>query len=74
MEVSRVWRERLHFGYGFGSLWTGAGNRSAFSCEDDGGGGRCGDFSESFGGGEGETEGRGEFGFSCCFGFDGGFW
>ena len=51
-----VWRERLHFGYGFGSIWTGAGNWSAFSCEDDGVGGGCSDSSESFGGCAGEPE------------------
>ena len=43
-------------GYGFGSLWTGAGNWSAFSCEDDGVGGGCSDSSESFGGCAGEPE------------------
>jgi hypothetical protein len=64
-------------GYGFGSVWTGAGNRSAFGREDDGVGGGCGDLSESFGGGQGETESCGRF-LSCfgvgCFGFFGGFW
>ena len=55
--------------YGFGSLWTGAGNWSAFSCEDDGVGGGCGDFSESFGWGKGKTEYECGGGFECCFGF-----
>src|SRR5713226_9712281 len=74
MEVSRARRKRLHFGYGFGSLWTSAGNWSAFSCEDDGVGGGCGDSPESFHRGKGESEWRGSFGFNCRFGFGGGFW
>jgi hypothetical protein len=53
--------------YGFGSVWTGAGNWSAFGREDDGVSGGCGDVSESFGGGQGETESCGRF--LCCFGF-----
>jgi len=68
-ELSQARRERLHFGYGFGSIWTGAGNWSAFSCEDDGVGGGCGDFSESFGWGKGKTECECGSGFECCFGF-----
>ena len=60
--------------YGFGSLWTGAGNWSAFSGEDDDVGGGCGYFSEPFGGGKGRAERGGGFGFNCFFGFYGSFW
>jgi hypothetical protein len=67
--VSRLWRERLHFGYGFGSIRSRAGNWSSFGCEDDGVGGGCGDSPESFRG-EGET-GRGDW-FGCGFEFDDG--
>jgi hypothetical protein len=72
--LSRVWGNGYTLRYGFGSLWTGAGNWSAFSCEDDGVGGGCGYFSESFCGGKGRAECGGSLGFNCCFGFYGGFW
>jgi hypothetical protein len=59
-------------GYGFGSLWTGVGNWSAFGCEDDGVCGGCSDSSESVGGCAGGPECCGS-GFDshskCGFGF-----